>query len=62
MTQTLSNLDWLFDERAQSEWSGIYMVIVFLIAAVVLVAVVKPLFQQSRKVVTSTPGAAGATK
>lgn len=51
------SLDWLRDERAQSEWSGIYMVIVFLIAAVVLIAVVKPLFQQSRKVVTSTPGA-----
>ena len=54
------NPDWLFNERAQSDWSGIYMVVVFIIAAIVLIAVVKPLFQQSRKVVTNTPGAAGS--
>ncbi len=48
------NLDWLFDERAQSDWGGIYMVLVFIIAAVLLIAVVKPMYQQSAKVVTNS--------
>jgi len=42
----------LSDERAQGEWSSLYMLIVLIIAALVLVSVVKPMFKQSQKIVT----------
>ncbi len=40
------------DERAQSEWSSVYLILVFLIAALLLIAVIKPMFQQSQQIVT----------
>jgi len=44
---------WSFwrEERAQSEWSSVYMLIVLVIAALVLIAVIKPMFKQSQQVV-----------
>ena len=56
------NLKFLFEkiktflktERAQNEWSTVYLLIVLIIAALVLIAVVKPMFQQSQDVVTRT--------
>ncbi|MBI4052698.1 MAG: hypothetical protein HY394_01540 [Candidatus Diapherotrites archaeon] len=42
----------LSEERAQGEWSSLYMLIVLIIAALVLVSVVKPMFRQSQKIVT----------
>ena len=49
----MSVRDVLREQRAQSEWSTLYMLIVLIIAALLLIAVVKPMFQQSQKVVTS---------
>ena len=47
----------LKEEKAQGEWSSIYMLIVLVIAALVLIALVKPMFSQSQKIVAqSTPG------
>jgi len=39
------------DEKGQSEWSSVYLLIVFAIAALLMIALVKPMFQQSQKVV-----------
>jgi len=44
----------LGEERAQSEWSSIYMLLVFIIAALLLIAVVKPLFRNSQEIVKRT--------
>ena len=41
----------LTDTRAQSEWSSVYMLVVLVIAALVLIAVIKPMFRQSQQVV-----------
>ncbi len=43
----------LGENRAQSEWSSLYMLIVLIIVALLLVAVVKPMFQQSQKIATT---------
>ncbi len=40
------------EERAQGEWSTIYMLLVLVIVALILIAVVKPMFKESDKVVT----------
>ncbi len=39
------------EERAQSEWSSVYMLIVLIIAVLLLIAIVKPMFRQSQKIV-----------
>ena len=39
------------EERAQSEWSSVYMLIVLIIAALLLIAVIKPMFKQSQRIV-----------
>ncbi len=39
------------EERAQSEWSSIYMLIVLIIAALLLITVIKPMFRQSQQIV-----------
>ena len=45
----------LFEEKAQSEWNAIYMLIVLIIAALILIAVIKPMFKQSQKIVPKLP-------
>jgi competence protein ComGC len=47
----------LKEEKAQSEWGSVYMLIVFIIAALLLVAVIKPMFAQSQKVIQRQPSA-----
>lgn len=42
------------DERAQSEWSSVYMLIVLIIAALLLITVIKPMFRQSQQIVKKT--------
>lgn len=42
-----------FEEKAQGEWSGLYLLIVFAIAALLVLTVVKPMFKQSQQVVAS---------
>jgi len=44
----------LKDQRAQSEWSSVYMLIVLIIAALVLITVIKPMFRQSQEIVKKT--------
>ncbi len=39
------------EERAQSEWSSVYMLVVLIIAALLLIAVIKPMFRQSQQIV-----------
>lgn len=45
------------ENTAQSEWSAVYLLLVFMIAAILLIAVIKPMFQQSQKVVSRTSSA-----
>lgn len=45
----------LFDDNfGQSEWSSVYLLLVLVIAALLLIAVVKPMFRQSQKIVAQT--------
>ncbi len=39
------------DSKGQSEWSSVYLLIVFAIAALLLIALVKPMFKQSQEIV-----------
>ena len=42
----------LFNEKAQSEWSSLYMLLVLIIAALLLILIVKPMFSNAQKTVT----------
>ncbi len=42
------------EQKAQSEWSSVYMLIILIIAALLLITVIKPMFQQSQQVVKQT--------
>ena len=44
----------LKDQRAQSEWSSVYMLIVLIIAALLLITVIKPMFKQSQEIIKKT--------
>ena len=48
-------LKMLSEQRCQSEFSSIYMIIVFIIAALLIIAVVKPMFKQARDVAQRAP-------
>jgi competence protein ComGC len=56
----MSARDFFAEERAQGEWSTIYMLLVLVIVALVLIAIVKPMFKQSQKVVARTKADLGA--
>jgi len=43
------------EERAQSEWNSVYLLIVFVIAAVLIIALIKPMFKQSQDIVQRQP-------
>ena len=43
------------EQRAQGEFSSIYMIIIFIIAALLIIAVVKPMFKQARDVAQRAP-------
>ena len=43
------------DERAQSEWNSVYLLIVFAIAAILVIALIKPMFKQSQEIVQRQP-------
>lgn len=44
----------LKEESAESEWSSLYLLLVFVIAALLLIALIKPMFRKSQEVVSST--------
>jgi competence protein ComGC len=43
------------ENRAQSEWSSVYMLIVLIIVALLLITIIKPLFQEAGKKVKKNP-------
>ncbi|MDD4983373.1 MAG: hypothetical protein PHH82_00860 [Candidatus ainarchaeum sp.] len=45
----------LKEKKGQSEWNTLYIVLILAIAAVVLIAVVKPMFKGTTKVASSQP-------
>lgn len=45
----------LSEERAQSEWNSVYLLIVFIIAAILVIALIKPMFKQSQEIVNNEP-------
>lgn len=47
------------DETGQSEWSSVYLLIVFAIAALLLISLVKPMFKQSQQIVQQQTGYGG---
>ncbi len=44
-------LKMLKEQRAQGEWNTVYMLIVFAIAALLMIALIKPMFRQSQTIV-----------
>ncbi len=42
-------MGFLSEERAQSEWNSVYMLIVLIIAALLLITVIKPMFENSQQ-------------
>ncbi|MFH1545399.1 MAG: hypothetical protein ABIE23_04935 [archaeon] len=46
----------MFDEREQSEWNSVYMLIILIIAALLLITVIKPMFQQAGEISKKTLG------
>ena len=57
----VSAVGFFSEERAQGEWSTIYMLLVLIIVALVLIAIVKPMFKESQKVVSRTKSELGAS-
>ncbi len=45
----------LREERCQSEWNSVYLLIVFIIAAILIIALVKPMFKQSQDIIKDQP-------
>ncbi|MCH7902151.1 hypothetical protein IIC68_00175 [archaeon] len=45
----------LQEERAQGEWNSVYLLIVFVIAAILIIALIKPMFKQSQEIVQRQP-------
>jgi len=44
------------EEKAQSEWNSVYMLIILIIAALLLIAVIKPMFQNAMNTSRKTLG------
>ena len=45
----------LSESRAQGEFNSLYMILVLIIAALLLITVVKPMFRQSQALASKTP-------
>ncbi len=45
----------LHESRAQGEFNSLYTILVLIIAAIALIAIVKPMFRQSQKLASKTP-------
>jgi len=46
----------LFEENGAGDFGSIYMLLVFAIAALLLVVIVKPIFSSSQKTIAKTTG------
>ncbi len=49
----------LKEETAAGDFGAIYMILVFAIAALLLVLIVKPLYQNSQKIIPKAPTSTG---
>jgi len=47
------------EENAAGDFGAVYMILIFAIAALLLVLIVKPLYQNSQKTIPKAPSAAG---
>jgi hypothetical protein len=47
------------EERAAGDFGAVYMILIFAIAALLLVLIVKPLFQNSQKTIPKAPSNTG---
>lgn len=47
------------EQRAQGEWNSVYLLIVFAIAAILIIALIKPMFKQSQDIVSQQPVVGG---
>jgi len=47
------------EEKAAGDFGAVYMILIFAIAALLLVLIVKPLFQNSQKTIPKAPAASG---
>ncbi len=45
----------LLEEKSQGEWNSVYLLIVFAIAAILIIALIKPMFRQSQDIVKRDP-------
>jgi competence protein ComGC len=45
----------LSQERGQSEWNSVYLLIVFIITAILIIALIKPMFKNSQEIVKNEP-------
>lgn len=45
----------LREQRAQGEWNSVYLLIVFIIAAILIIALIKPMFKQSQDIIKDQP-------
>ena len=43
------------EERAQGEWNSVYLLIVFVVAAILIIALIKPMFKMSQDISNSQP-------
>lgn len=51
--------NFLLDTRSQGEWSAVYMLLILAIVAILLIAIVKPMYQNSQKIVARTKSSLG---
>jgi hypothetical protein len=43
------------DNKAQGEWNSIYLLIVFAIAALLMIALIKPMFKETQSIAKRQP-------
>ncbi len=43
-------MELLKENKAQSEWNSVYMLIVLIIAVLLLITVIKPMFEKSQQI------------
>ena len=46
------------EERAQGDWSSLYLILVFMIAALLVILLIKPMFRQSQTIIKPVTQAA----
>ncbi|MEM4598577.1 MAG: hypothetical protein QW400_02710 [Candidatus Diapherotrites archaeon] len=42
------------DIKSQGDWSAVYLILVFAIVALLIIYIIKPMYQNTQKIVTKT--------